>query len=557
MTSAAEAAPKNILVVEDDETIRRSLEMKLNQWGFRAEVAKNVTEARERLKESEQPYDVAVLDIQLGDVKTGIDLGREIREAQPDAPPELVIYSGNYKKVEHYHAALSLGSADFIRKGEEEEEEIVSRIGAKALRRALNPKNPEMGVKMLRIIAEDDVWDPIAAVKNLCSQVIAPEVKACLGVPSVFLLSDTNGTQVLTRGAELPKKYESAYAQIQQRTFQADRVVPFDFSLDKMNLTLDADSRQIFQPLEGSSFLQIYENGLKLSIGILRPEETDHLRDEKDPRTLTRILDPIVDMRPSVFTLLKILSRFKAIARGEAVLKYTSNFCLYVGKTQLNVLEESLEKEEIEPDNACFRKLKRLADDLHATGVEFSHLNDREEAVVQAVSARSVVERAWQMIKEQGLAARLELRQTGADFEVRIAERDLLIAVLRVLQWLAQREDKIPPEAPYLAIEVAYERQHGRVAIRFTDQSRRLGEQLRKRLFEPFTQGTVTLGDTDDKGERLPGLYLPLYLAKTLLTEKNDGSLEDRTNELAGESGHRFVISFPAGEERNPAAETG
>jgi hypothetical protein len=84
-----------------------------------------------------------------------------------------------------------------------------------------------------------------------------------------------------------------------------------------------------------------------------------------------------------------------------------------------------------------------------------------------------------------------------------------------------------------------------------------LGEQLRRRLFEPFTQSTTTSGDIEDKGEQLPGLYLPLYLAKTLITVKNNGTLEDRTKELPGNLGHSFMMSFPVEGGKNPDAEIG
>jgi K+-sensing histidine kinase KdpD len=214
-------------------------------------------------------------------------------------------------------------------------------------------------------------------------------------------------------------------------------------------------------------------------------------------------------------------------------------------------LNEVIAQDEAAAETAVFQKFKKLTLDLQATGNEFSILSEsinRERTNLPApkpIGIRSVVERAWQEVKEHFLLDKLQLREIGDDFTLAIEENDLRAAVLRVLQWLAQREDKVSAEAP--TIDVEYRRRNKRLEISFTDQSRRLGGELRKRLFEPFTQ-IATMTPPKDGNER-PGLYLPLYLTKSLV-EKNKGELEDRTEELAktAKFGHCFTMSFPVQE---------
>ncbi len=134
-----------------------------------------------------------------------------------------------------------------------------------------------------------------------------------------------------------------------------------------------------------------------------------------------------------------------------------------------------------------------------------------------------------------------------------IDQNDFFVIVLRLLQWIVQREDKTPMDVmPHIGVE--YVRQSGRGQIIFTDHSRRLGKPLRETLFDPFTQAT-SLPLTDEEEER-PGLYLPLYLAKMLVEVKNNGLLEDRSDDLDSKIGHRFVLSFPIKEERAFTTET-
>lgn len=552
---AEQATAKTVWVIENSDSIRLPLVKNLELRGFKATGVSSRDEVRQLVSESSEEVDVTVLDINLEDraspATTGFDAGQDVAENQPALPPRRIVYSG-HQDLEHYQAAAESGVDAYIRKATVNGDTILfNQIRSSILVRALSPARSEVSEKLERI-AEQNL-SPREAARRVCQEVIAPEVHASLDVPFIFLLSHGPHTEILghTDAEGVERLIDGAH--VQDEIF-AEKSVSEPFLLEISGREMN----QAFEQLQGASFLELFKEGdLRISIGILSAPKNDRLREEKDPRQFASTL--IHRLREPIGKQFIYLSKAKGIME-RTKLKHTSSFCLYVGETQINVLEESLEKKEIEASNECFRKLKRLADDLCATGIEFSRLNEapRSETSVEAiepVSARAVITEAWDMIKSFGVP--LELRQSGPDLDLKISHRDLLVAAFRMLQWMAQRQDKIPPGTPRV-IEVVYEIQLGGAAISFKDQSRQLRSQLRRRLFEPFTQGTTTSTDSENQGDTQPGLYLPLYLAKVLLTVKNHALLEDRTEESSSEYGHSFMFTFPTEEDsENSAASAG
>lgn len=541
-------ATKRVLVVENDSVIREPLVNRLRRQGFEADGAATVAQTRE-LTERDAPFDVAVLDKALQDPQsqtTGFDLGYELRDAQPDLPLEFIVLSG-HSEPQDYDEALKLGIFDYLVKGTPEAESIIDRIHLAALKSALNPVRREIGERIERIAEED--LKAATAVHRLCAEIIKPELEKCLGVPSIFIISDSEGTQILN--GDTPPGSEHLYGEIQERLLEKYRYESFTFS--KNDVAVRAEADEIAGDFEGGSFVSFSVNDVQLSLGILLPKNSASSSSKTDFRNIE--LRPYVN--PPIEKLLGYLSRIeKAVeaAKRKILLGYTSRFCLYVAQTQLEILDEVAEETDLSTTRG-FQKLKKLALDLQATGNEFSLLSESNKlgrapvTTSPPVSVAAVVQRAWNEIQEHFGLEKLKLTESGQDFTLEIEENDLFVAVLRVLQWLAQREDKVSTPTP--TIDVEYRRRNDRLEVSFTDQSRRLRGELRQKLFEPFTQiATTTKTPKDGKDDERPGLYLPLYLAKTLIVTKNKGLLEDRTDELPATSkfGHRFTISFPAQE---------
>jgi DNA-binding NarL/FixJ family response regulator len=558
-TARAVATAKNVWIIENNETLRLSQVLNLERRGFHVKAFESRDQVRQEVIESPMEVDVAVLDVNLEDkdeTTTGLDAGEDIVENQPALPPKRIVYS-DHTGAEYYEAAAKSGVDDYIPKATPNGDILLyNQVRTSGLVRALSPVRAAISEKIERI-AEQNLT-PIEEARKICLEVIAPEVNVCLDVPCIFLLSRGPNTEVLGHESAPGVEAFLKAAQVQDKIFAEKGKKdskPLSLTTEDLN-TPNGGVNESFKQLQRSAFLPLFdENDLRLSIGILSAPLDDMLFEEKDPLHFARNL--IRELAQPIVKQFKYLEHVKTIIENTK-LKHTSGFCLYVGETQINALEESLEQGEIEDSNACFRKLKRLADDLRATGIEFSRMIElpRKEYAgeAQTASAREVVSEAWHMIKARG--HNLELRQSGPNVEVTIPRQDLLIAALRMLEWLAQRQDKVSTEAPQ-AVEVVYAKERGRAAISFKDYSHRLGRQIRRRLFEPFTQGTTTSANTKNQGDTQPGLYLPLYLAKTLLTVKNRGSLEDRTEDLTSEHGHCFQFTFPTEEDSIPAASAG
>ena len=99
-----------ILIVDDEDLIRWSLQQKLTNWGYLALEAPDGNTAIE-LAETESP-DLILLDIHLPD-KNGLEVLRAVRETNPRV---VVIIMTAYGVLEDAVAALRLGAYDFVSK---------------------------------------------------------------------------------------------------------------------------------------------------------------------------------------------------------------------------------------------------------------------------------------------------------------------------------------------------------------------------------------------------------------------------------------------------------
>jgi len=101
---------KNILIVDDEESIRESLTGILQDEGFRTNCATSGEEGLELCRD-ESP-DLVLLDIWMGGID-GIETLRRIREMRPD---QLVIMMSGHATIDTAVRATRLGAYDFIEK---------------------------------------------------------------------------------------------------------------------------------------------------------------------------------------------------------------------------------------------------------------------------------------------------------------------------------------------------------------------------------------------------------------------------------------------------------
>jgi len=478
---------------------------------------------------------------------TGAELGLEARKILRRLPPEFLIFSG-YKQTDYYEAALTLDAAAYLVKVEVGQEDVIRHIRSLCLRRALSFEREEIDRKISEIA--DSSPTPVEAVVNFCRRLLAPEMQACIGIPSIFLLTDDKGTQNCGSDADVPVGYDHAYEKIQALAQGSVNLTePFVFEMSKVSAPSDEQSYNINLRLNRAAFLPLFVvHGMRLSIGILQPDKTLHLRE--DPFKLGSILTSY--LRPAIIEhLLRILSQLtETNARRKTLIQHTSRFCLWTGQEQLAILEEAKEKGEFDSSKECFQKFKTLSEDLRLTGDFLSRLalKAENERKVETLHAAEIVKEAWREITEQFDAEGIAFEEIGEDVTLPIARGDLLLSTLRVFQWMAQRKDRVPSGNQRISVE--YANRNSRAEITFTDQSRRLGERLRAMLFEPFTQANFTPSLPKEKDEeKRPGLYVPLFLARMLVEVKYNGWLLDKTDKLENTQGHSFVMSFPLGVE--------
>ncbi len=100
----------HILLIDDDDSLRRVTEYNLQQGGFRVTAAAGGREALDRF-EREIP-DLVVTDVQLGDMD-GLDLLQRFKRQEPDLP---VIVITAYGSIEMAVRAMQMGAFTFVSK---------------------------------------------------------------------------------------------------------------------------------------------------------------------------------------------------------------------------------------------------------------------------------------------------------------------------------------------------------------------------------------------------------------------------------------------------------
>jgi response regulator RpfG family c-di-GMP phosphodiesterase len=109
--AAQEPRPRSpILVVDDDDALRESLQAGLEDLGYRADVARSVSEARARLSRAEYSLVLSDYDMPGG---SGLDLLGYVRDVYPHLP--FIMITGHVN-AELACRAISAGALDFLPK---------------------------------------------------------------------------------------------------------------------------------------------------------------------------------------------------------------------------------------------------------------------------------------------------------------------------------------------------------------------------------------------------------------------------------------------------------
>jgi ActR/RegA family two-component response regulator len=530
---------KTVVIIEDKEPQRLALLYALERRGFRAVGAATAAEARQVINELGEEIDVMVLDMRLEDpaepATTGADIGIQVQTEHPNWLPEYLIHSV-YSEVDYYKLALRLGAAAYLSKTETNTGDVIRHVRALTLRRALRLERPQVS-EWLGLLS-DSTKNLSAAVRKFCKDILANELDACLGAPYVLLLTDESGTQNFATNTDLPLGYEPIYTTLQAMAHGISNfAAPYEVSLKQLPEPSNPNEAKIRERLPKAAFIPLANVKIfRLSLGLLEPLPGETAYPE-DTTKLATVLAQYV-RSTIVEHFLRILVHLDSQKR--AMLKGTSRFCVFLGQDQQGIVEEGLVTAHLQEGSITHRKLINLANDLWETGTILANVanSDSTEEYV-SFELKELIDKAYKDLKEIMNLRDIKFHLEGS-CQIRAKRDDMYIAVIRVLQWLAQRRIETPPEVEP-EIRVSCTNGDGRAHAVFEDRSNRLPEGIREQLFMPFSVSVIPSTETRLLG---PGLYLPLFLAQMLVEEKYGGWLDDRSDEIEGELGHRIVMRF-------------
>jgi putative two-component system response regulator len=146
---------ETLLIVDDEDAIRRLLHQKLSREGYPCEEANNAAQALETLKTS--PIAVVILDIKMPD-KSGIELLPEIKSGYPDTA---VIMATAVTEINVAIQCLKLGAEDYICKPFNMDEV------AMAIQKALEKRRLKLEIRGYQQFLEDKVEEQTGEIRKI------------------------------------------------------------------------------------------------------------------------------------------------------------------------------------------------------------------------------------------------------------------------------------------------------------------------------------------------------------------------------------------------------
>jgi len=532
-----------LLILEDSQESQSWLQSIFNDSGFKTFGARSTAEAHGLITRPDE-FDVLILDMDLGEEKTGAQFGIEVRDKLQESSPEFLIQS-QFRSIDYYDLALKLGAAVYLDRNEPNEPtKLVQYTRALALRHGLRPTRPGMVKELRRISSESRNKDE--ANTRLCRDLLVPQLRRTVGCGFVLLLSDDDGTRAFWNASDEPQQDE-LYGILQDGIFGnlKDRDPQLLETAGNSPLgTLNARRNYIRSEQTQVPFLRLAEvEGVRLSLGLF-DETVPSSRLPENSIELAQILGRY--MRPAVINhLVEISQAFSDLeSQKRGIAKASSNFCLYVGREILNLLKNAQQESSNGNSSNTLLPLRALAEELKESGELLNALATPADSGMPAddgelFDAHALIRAAWDDLSARGqIDASFQFEISGNGAAVR--RPDLVqAACYRILLWLTRRAVEYPPGTrPGIVVYIDHTPS---VTIRFEDGSVRLEKPLRRLFFAPYAAPYLEpVTSSKDKGRRFG-----LFLARAIV-EAQKGTLEDHSDELPGnEIGHRLVVNLP------------
>jgi len=166
-----------MLLVDDEEELRSTLQETLELSNYHVMTASNATRAKDAMENGK--FDVAILDIRLPD-GSGLDLLKSFKESDPEMG--IILITG-YSEVDSAVQAIELGADDFLKKPFEPNELLV-RIQELLKKRVLKQENKKLKQEIRSSKSQHGLVGQCDAIKRIRD--------------TALLLGDSDSTVLIT-----------------------------------------------------------------------------------------------------------------------------------------------------------------------------------------------------------------------------------------------------------------------------------------------------------------------------------------------------------------------
>jgi len=544
-----------ILILEDEPDLLRQIEIFLVKRNLRVVGASDIKSARELIHTYGEEVALVLVDIDLKDKSftTGLDFGLEVKRYLSNRPPEFLVNTG-HTTAEFYRSAFQLGAATYLVKPTNQPE-ILNFTRALLMRRELLSP-PPTAMEQVRTLAKRS-GSGVEAMSTFCRSLLRDDLITVMGVPFLLLIGEGDQAANAGHGLDLPER--SLAFGVLQRLAQLNQVSDRPLKVGR-NLIPDGLSNAereacigIFDELEGAAFVPLVSrDDLRVCLGVVQ-DGKDH---EHMPARIAEIFGAYV--QPALTKALADLREMRLMyAEQRSVVDAAADFCLYVGQEQVRLVDrllgtpgllEPAASPELQRLSALGENLRNAGEVLSLVGRPSDEGGTAATPAAAASSMAALVSEVWKELSEELGIGRSDLLKIEGDCRVRARAGNLEVAVARILRWLMQRIGNVSGDSES-ALSVSCRPQERGVEIAFSDSSRRVPKPLRAKVFPvPATPRPGEGGQPKSYAE-----LLDLYLSKVLV-EEEDGVLEDRSDEIEGKLGNRFVMFFPHPIGEEPAA---
>lgn len=184
MIGKSDVGGRNLLVVDDEENMRRLLKKVMTERGFQVDLLQDGQEAIRKVLQEPNRYDIVMLDIRLPG-KNGIEVLREIREINSEIA---VIMMTAYESLETAVQAIREGAYDYLIKPVGVDELLIS------VERALERKLLRLENIYLRKEVEDRYFFANIIGKSDKMQEVYRIIESVLSSPAPVLIEGESGT---------------------------------------------------------------------------------------------------------------------------------------------------------------------------------------------------------------------------------------------------------------------------------------------------------------------------------------------------------------------------